>query len=79
MDIQHQVGDIVLAWRRYRGWTQDQLADRAGLDRTWIVRVESGEHRSRTDTLVKLATALEIEGSNDLDRVARLLGGPPES
>lgn len=37
------VGGNVQAWRKLRGLTQNQLADRAGVDRKSLMRVEHGE------------------------------------
>jgi transcriptional regulator with XRE-family HTH domain len=37
------VGGHVQAWRKLRGLTQNQLADRAGIDRKTLMRVEDGD------------------------------------
>ena len=37
------IGGHVLAWRKLRGLTQNQLADRAGVDRKSLMRVERGD------------------------------------
>ena len=36
------LGRAVTALRRYRGLTQAELADRAGVSRAWVVNVEKG-------------------------------------
>ena len=43
-----------------RGWTQRVLAERSGIDRVTIARLESGG-QARMDTLTKLAQALEVQ------------------
>ncbi len=40
------------------GWTQQQLADRSGVQRTTIVAIEQGEHDFRPEELIELASAL---------------------
>ena len=37
-----EIGGHVQAWRKLRGLTQNQLADRAGVDRKTLMRVERG-------------------------------------
>jgi len=37
------IGGNLQAWRKLRGLTQNQLADRAGVDRKSLMRVERGE------------------------------------
>jgi transcriptional regulator with XRE-family HTH domain len=37
------IGSHVQAWRKLRGLTQNQLADRAGIDRKTLMRVERGD------------------------------------
>ena len=45
--------------RRQRGWTQAQLAQRAGVSRPTVARVETGSNIS-TSTLEKVAKALGL-------------------
>lgn len=48
--------------RAAKGWTQEQLAQRAGVGRVTITRIESGENRRIDyDVLEKLADALEVD------------------
>jgi transcriptional regulator with XRE-family HTH domain len=49
-----------------RGLIQKVLADRAGIDRATVARLEQGGH-SRLDTISKLAQALDISPA-DLQR-----------
>jgi len=48
------------------GLSQEQLADRCGLDRTEISLLERGKRFPRLDTLVKLARALELDSLGEL-------------
>ncbi len=52
--------------RQERGWSQDELAARAGLHRTYIGTIERAEQSITVDSMEKLATALNV-------KVARLL------
>lgn len=47
--------------RRAAGWTQDQLASRAGLSRMTVQRTESGGIDPRLSTLQVMARALGLE------------------
>ena len=45
--------------RERSGVTKAELADRAGLDRTLITRLENGERRGTPTVIAKLAAALQ--------------------
>jgi HTH-type transcriptional regulator/antitoxin HipB len=55
-----QFGGVVKAQRKAKGWSQQQLAQAAGLSRPTVARIESGSAVS-TATLAKIANALGIE------------------
>ena len=58
------IGGHVQAWRKLRGLTQNQLADRAGVDRKSLMRVERG------DGAVSLEIVLRVlHGLGALDKV----------
>ncbi len=52
-------GDIAV-WRRLRGLTQVQLADRAGVSRDTLTRLESGDGGVSTENLLRILRALGI-------------------
>ncbi|WP_432010206.1 helix-turn-helix transcriptional regulator [Streptomyces cucumeris] len=54
------VGDRIRAARLHRSLTQERLAERAGLDRQAVNRVEQGHQSPRLDTLLLLADALGV-------------------
>jgi transcriptional regulator with XRE-family HTH domain len=41
-----------------RGWTQRELAERAGVDRATVQRIEEGQGRVRKATLARIYAAL---------------------
>ena len=56
--ILREFGARVRSVREGRGWTQEQLAGEAGLDRTYIGGVERGERNLALLNVNKLAVAL---------------------
>jgi HTH-type transcriptional regulator/antitoxin HipB len=55
-----QLGSIVRRHRRQRGWTQDELATRAGTRQATISQIEAGQD-VRYSTLSDVLAALELE------------------
>lgn len=49
------------AARNAKGWSQELLADRSGLHRTYVGSVERGERNVSIDNMERLASALEVE------------------
>jgi transcriptional regulator with XRE-family HTH domain len=47
--------------RKARGLTQERLAHDAGLARTFVVRVEAGQHSLMLDRVFDLAHALQVD------------------
>lgn len=45
--------------RERTGLSKAELADRAGIDRTLVTRLENGERTGTPSVIVKLATALQ--------------------
>lgn len=57
------VGDVVRKLREKRDWTQEQLADAAGVDKSTIVRLEDGGDQTKPPTLQAVAAALSVSVS----------------
>ena len=64
------LGANVRKWRVRRGWTQDQLAQQAGISAKFVGEVERGEDNPSLETLWSLVSALRIEWNDLLDEVA---------
>ena len=58
------LGDRVRVARRIKGWSQEELAERASLDRSYIGGVERGERNITISTLMSLCRALECEAQD---------------
>jgi len=56
-----QLADEVLRLRMARGWTQSELARRAGTGQTNISRIESGLANPTLETMRNIARALGVE------------------
>jgi transcriptional regulator with XRE-family HTH domain len=60
LEVRQQVGDRVREERTARGWSQEQLAHAASLDRKTIYRIERAQYGTRIDHLVLIAGALGV-------------------
>ena len=61
------LGRRILELRKERGWSQQELADRASLDRTYISAVEKGRQNITIGAAVRIADALETSLSSIID------------
>ncbi len=55
-----EISENLAVWRKLRGLTQAQLADRAGVARDTIVRLEGGDGAVSTENLLRVLRALGI-------------------
>lgn len=67
MDIRKRVGINVQKLRQERNLSQEELAFRSGLHRTYISGIERGARNPTVNTLDQLADALDVEPSSLLD------------
>lgn len=56
-----QLGRSIHERRRMLKWSQDQLAEKSGIDRTYLSGLEQGKQNVSISTLVRLAGAFNIE------------------
>lgn len=63
MDLARHFGPAVRRHRELLRLSQEELADRAGLDRSFVGRVERGEQNASLNTLQRVSQAL----GSDLD------------
>jgi transcriptional regulator with XRE-family HTH domain len=65
-----RLGGRLKALRSAKGWTQQELADKAGLTPAFLSYLENGSRSGSLESLLKLATALGAEPE-------QLLAGKP--
>ncbi len=63
------IGENFAVWRKLRGLTEEQVADRAGVSRGTVRRLESGTSSVSLENMLRIARALgvldEIAGAID--------------
>lgn len=69
--VLEELGNRIREKRKARGWTQEKLADNAGIDRSYIGGVERGERNLTFKVLCLICEALRCD-------VAALTKGIPE-
>ncbi len=52
--------------RENKSWTQQKLAERAGLNSNFVAKVERGESKPSGVTIIKLAKALGVKSTEIL-------------
>jgi len=60
MDIRKVVARNLRGARRAVGLSQEALAEKAGVDRSYVSRVETGKVSVGLDTLAELARAVDV-------------------
>ena len=55
-----QFGESVRRHRQRRGWSQEQLAEAAELDRTYVSGIERGTRNPTLSTMGRIADALGV-------------------
>ena len=59
--ILRRFGDRVKNLRKSKGWSQEELAKRAGLHRTYIGSIERNERNVSLINIERIAKALEVK------------------
>lgn len=59
-EILRRLAQRLRALRRHRGWSQEQLAEHAGMHRTYVGAIERCERNPSLGTLDRLARGLQI-------------------
>jgi transcriptional regulator with XRE-family HTH domain len=58
MDIKQRFAQRVRTLRKAKGWSQEELAERARIHRTFVSQIERATKSSTIDTVEKIAQAL---------------------
>ena len=75
-DVQKLFGTSVRAWRSRLGFSQEELAERAGLHRTYVCDIERGARNVSLKSIEKLARALNVRSSMLFDYDQIVICGP---
>lgn len=68
-------GERVRARRKALGWSQELLAEKAGLDRTYIGRCENGKQNATLKTIYSLAEVLGVEATELMPPMSEVARG----
>lgn len=58
----------IKVWREYRGLTQQQLADKAGISKPYLSQIETGKRKGATEILSAIAKALDVSLDDVVER-----------
>jgi transcriptional regulator with XRE-family HTH domain len=64
-------GAVVRELREARGWTQEQLAERANMNASYLGFVERGDNVPTLTIIIQIADGLEVEAAELLREVAK--------
>jgi XRE family transcriptional regulator, regulator of sulfur utilization len=64
-------GAIIRRLREQRGWTQDELAERAGMNGSYVGFIERGENVPTLSVILLLAQTLQVDAGDLVREVAR--------
>lgn len=67
MDVRQRLAANMKRLRKERGWSQEELADKANLDRTYISGIERIKKSPSVTVVEKIAKALECSLGDLLD------------
>jgi transcriptional regulator with XRE-family HTH domain len=59
-DVKLQFGKRLRALRRAKGLSQESLADKAGLHRSYVWGIENGRRNVSLENIVRIARALRV-------------------
>jgi transcriptional regulator with XRE-family HTH domain len=65
--VVRKVGHRIRELRQKKDWSQEKLAEEAGLHRTYIGQVERGEKSIGVENLFRLASALGVAAKRLVD------------
>lgn len=63
MEIQRRLAKNLVRLREERGWSQEELADQAGLHRTYVSGIERRVRNPTVLVLERIAKALKVPAS----------------
>jgi transcriptional regulator with XRE-family HTH domain len=73
------LGENIYSIRRSKSMSQDDIADKTDLDRSYISQIETGTANITINTLLKIGTALDITPSTILQLTEKKLKNASKS
>ena len=67
MKVLIETGRLIRKHRNAKGWSQEELADRAGVHRTFISSIERGVRNPTVTSLHRVASAMDLTVSELID------------
>lgn len=64
MNDNNNLGDKIKRMRKSKGWTQEQLAEKIGIDNKHLSRIEKGYHNPNYQIIKKLAQIFNFDIRN---------------
>lgn len=77
MPNHHHIGILIAKHRKANALSQNALAERTDLDRTYISMLERGLRSPSLETIIKVANAMGIKGSDLLSELEQVYLAPP--
>ncbi len=71
MELRKVFAQNLRGLRKQRGLSQEDLADEAGIDRTYVSSLERGVYNATIPMIERLAKALDVEPAALLERAPR--------
>ena len=71
MKVLTETGRFIRKHRNAKGWSQEELADRAGVYRTFISSIERGVRNPTVTSLHRIASAMGLTVSEMLEGLKR--------
>ena len=71
MDIKAAFGSVLKELRTEKGLSQETLALEAGLDRSYVSKLETGVYQPSLSTLFAICEVLGVRPGNMVERVER--------
>lgn len=67
MDKKKTLGVRIKALRKLQGWSQERLAEQAGISTQYVSNIERGKENPTLDLLLRLAEALRVSPAELFD------------
>lgn len=70
MDVYEKLATKIRKLRQKKGWSQEELAERVSLHRTYISHIECGKRQISVETMCQLAKGFNITPAELMDGIS---------